>query len=142
MPSSRCSERTWTTPWLKQRKLEFNKELRELSLTQHDEVKSVFPAHLGLLDCSTGQILIDQMFHMPKIIGKSYMSVPAFRRFRHITYHYRTPEKQELWKKAVGNPLHSFLDKNRGRKSEKKGGQQDDKDHYLTTLSDEGHKTI
>ena len=45
----------------------FNKELRELSLTQQDEVKSVFPAHLVLLGCSTGQILIDQMFHMPKI---------------------------------------------------------------------------
>ena len=77
-------------------------------------------------------MLVDQMFHMPKIIELNYMSVPSFRRFRRTTYHYRTPEKQELWKKAVANPLYSFLDKNRVRKSEKKGEQQDDNDQYLT----------
>ena len=56
----------------------------------------------------------------------------SFRRFRRITYLYRTPEKEELWRKAVGNPLNSFLDKNRVRKSEKKGEQEDDNDHFLT----------
>ncbi len=83
----------------------FNKESRELSLTQQDEVKSVFPTQLVLLDSATGQVLIEQMFHMPKIVDLNYMSISAFRRFRRITYHFRTPKKEELWKKAVGIPL-------------------------------------
>ena len=83
----------------------FNKESRELSLTQQDEVKSNFPTHLVLIDSATGQILIDQMFPVPKIVDSKFMSVTAFRRFRRLTYHYRTPEKGELWKKAVGIPF-------------------------------------
>ena len=45
----------------------FNKESLELSLTQQDEVKSVIPAHLVLLDKATDQILIDQIFHLPEL---------------------------------------------------------------------------
>ncbi len=56
----------------------FNKESRELSLTQLDEVKSIFPTHLVLVDSSTGQVLIDQMFHVPKIVDLNYMSIPSF----------------------------------------------------------------
>ncbi len=110
----------------------FNTESRELSLTQQDEVKSVFPTQLVLLDSATGQVLIEQMFHMPRIVDLNYMSIAAFRRFRRITYHFRTPEKEELWKKAVGIPLHSFLTRNRVRKAEKKGEKQDENDHFLT----------
>ncbi len=72
-----------------------------------------------LVDSATGQVLIDQMFHMPKIVDLNYMSVPAFRRFRRITYHFRTPDKKELWKKAVGIPLRSFLTRNRVMNHEK-----------------------
>ncbi len=46
----------------------FGKGVRELSLTQQDEVKSVFPTHLVLIDSSTGHTQIDQIFHMPKIM--------------------------------------------------------------------------
>ncbi len=74
----------------------FGKEVRELSLTQQDEVKSVFPTHLVLIDSSTVQTLIDQLFHMPKIVEICYMSVPSFKRFRLITHHYRAPARDEL----------------------------------------------
>ena len=110
----------------------FNNASRELFLTQQDEVRSTFPTHLVLVDSATGKILIDQMFHVPKIVDLNYMSIPAFRRFRRITYHYRTPEKEELWKKAVGILLHSFLVRNRVRKSEKKKGKQEENDDFLT----------
>ena len=95
-------------------------------------MKSTFPTHLVLIDSATGQILIDQMFHVPKIVDLNYMSVAAFRRFCRIKYHYRTPEEEELWKKAVAIPLHSFLVRNRVRKSEKKNEKQEENDHFLT----------
>ncbi len=79
----------------------FSKEPRELSLTQQDDSKSVFPAHLVLFDSATGQPLIGQRFHMPKIHELSYISAPSIRGFRGITYQYRTPEKQEFWKKLL-----------------------------------------
>ena len=59
----------------------FNKESREFSLTQYEEVESVFPAYLALLYSATGQILIDQMFHMPKNIEMNFMSVPFFENY-------------------------------------------------------------
>ncbi len=66
----------------------FGDESKQLSLAQQDEVKSVFPAHLVLVDSETGQTLSDPLFHFPKLVEISYMSIPAFRRFRRITYQY------------------------------------------------------
>ena len=110
----------------------FGKEFRELSLTQHDEMKSVFPTHLVLIDSKTGHTLIDQLFHMPEIVEICYMSVPAFRRFRRITHHYRAPAKEVLWKAAAGNPVSSFLAGDRVRRADKKGEKPEDNDHFLT----------
>ena len=110
----------------------FGEQNKELALTQQDEVKSVFPSHLVLLDSATGQTVIDQIFHFPKLIEASYMSIPAFRRFRRITHHLRVPEKETCWKRAVGVPVSSFLDGNRARRTEKKGDRQDQNDHFLT----------
>ena len=58
----------------------YSKESHELALTQQDEVKSIFPAHLVMLDAATGQTLMDQMFDMPKIVDLNYMSIPSLRR--------------------------------------------------------------
>ncbi len=110
----------------------FGEQSKELALTQQDEVKSVFPSHLVLLDSTTRQTVIDQIFHFPKLVEASYMSVPVFRQFRRITNHLRVPEKETCWKQGVGIPMSSFLEGNRARRAEKKNDKQDQNDHFLT----------
>ncbi len=68
----------------------------EMNLMQLNEVKSVFPAHLVLLDSSSGLTLVDQTFHMPKLVDINYMSIPAFRRYRRIVRRYRTAATRDL----------------------------------------------
>ena len=87
----------------------FGEQNKELALTQ-DEVNFVFPSHLVLLQSSTGQILIDQIFHLPKLIEAIHMSVPAFRRLHRITHHLLIPEKETCWKQPVDIPMSSFLE--------------------------------
>ncbi len=104
----------------------------DMNLMQLDEVKSVFPAHLVLLDSSSGQILVDQTFHMPILVDINYMSIPAFRRYRRTVRRYRTAATRDLWSKAAGKALTSFTTGNRTRKATKEGEEQEVNDSQLT----------
>ena len=106
-------------------------ESHELNLTQQDEVKSVFPIHLAIVESGTGQMLVDQTFHMPKSVEINYLSVNAFRRYGKIVRHYRTAATRGLWSKAVGEPVPSLVDGNRPRKATK-DDDADISDHHLT----------
>ncbi len=86
----------------------FGEQSKELALTQQDEVNSVFPSPLVLLDSTAGQTVIDPIFHFPKLVEASCMSVPAFNRFRRITHHLRVPEKETCRNQAVWIPMPSF----------------------------------
>ncbi len=102
----------------------FEEGNHEMNLMQQDEVKSVFPAHLVLLDSSTGQVLADQTFHMSKLVDINYMSIPAFRRYRRIVRSYRTAATRDLWSSAAGKALTSFAMGNRARTATKEGDDQ------------------
>ncbi len=99
----------------------FEGQDHEMNLMQQDEVRSVFPAHLVLLDSSSGQVLVDQTFHMPKLVDINYLSIAAFRRYRRIAQRYRTTATRDLWNKAVGEALASFTKGNRARTVTKEG---------------------
>ena len=76
--------------------IRFEGHYYDIKLT-HDEVdESVFPVHVTIVHVETGQVVLDQMFSVPKFsVDLHYLSIAADKLLRQIDHQYRTDAQRE-----------------------------------------------
>ena len=79
--------------------------------------------HVTVVHVETGQIVVDQIFSVPKHMDLHYLSIAAHKRLRQIARQYRLDAQREAWIAAIGYTIATMVRENRPRT---KGSTEED----------------